>query len=123
MAATILGSGAGARTTQKTTAARITDILMIALIKIKHGQCDQALAVRWKTPRTVISLLVLAGPWNARVRTVHRAQTLVDELLHALAAVGFGGVDVALGVGGDAVQGVELARLASAISKAVDFGH
>ena len=32
------------------------------------------------------------------------------ELLHALSAIRFGGVDVALGIGGDAVDGIELRR-------------
>src|SRR5689334_6956078 len=45
----------------------------------------------------------LRRPHRALVRLCHRAETLVDKLLQALTAVGFGRVDVALRVGRDAV--------------------
>src|SRR5581483_3936366 len=38
----------------------------------------------------------------------HRPDALVDKLLDALSFVGFGRVQVALRIGGDAVDGVEL---------------
>src|SRR5258706_6644494 len=44
---------------------------------------------------------------------------LIGELLHPLTAIGLGGVDVALGVGDDAVDGIELARLTTAAAEPV----
>src|ERR1019366_6135982 len=46
-----------------------------------------------------------------------RPQSFVNELLDALPAIRFGNVDVAFGIGGDAVRAVEFSRLASALSK------
>src|SRR6266567_3135719 len=57
-------------------------------------------------------------PQCALVLFRHGSETFVDELLHTLAAVGFGGVYVAFRIGGDAVHGVELAGLASAVAEA-----
>src|SRR5438093_4963458 len=48
----------------------------------------------------------------------HRREAPVRELLHALAAIRLGCVDVALRIGGDAVHAVELARLPPAFAKA-----
>src|SRR5882724_8325204 len=47
-----------------------------------------------------------------------RRHTLVNEFLHALAAVGLGGEDVALGIRGNAMHRIEFAGLASAIAEA-----
>ena len=54
-------------------------------------------------------------PWSFLVTGGH---ALVHELLHALAAIGLGREDVALGVGGDAVHGIEFAGLPSAVAEA-----
>src|SRR5436309_15756214 len=45
-------------------------------------------------------------------------QTFVQEPLHALASIGFRCIDVALGIGCDAVHGIELAGLASSVAEA-----
>ena len=47
----------------------------------------------------------------------HGTYTLVDELLHPLALVSLGRVDVAFRIGGDAVHAIELAGLASAVAE------
>ena len=48
---------------------------------------------------------------------------LYDELLQALAGVGFGRVDVALRVDGDAVHAEEHAGLAAAVAEVVELFH
>src|SRR3990172_11230249 len=79
--------------------------------------------MRRRTPRPSggfpsATLLWRPGPQDALVLRAHRGHPLVDELLDALPLVGFRGVDVALGVGGDAVHAVELPRLAAAVAEA-----
>ena len=59
----------------------------------------------------------LPRPGHALVAGGDAAHALVDELLQALSFVGLGRVDVALGVGRDAVHAVELARLAAAVAE------
>src|SRR5437016_6257655 len=51
----------------------------------------------------------------------HRPKPFIDELLDALSAVGFGREDIALRIGGDAVDGIELAGLPPAIAKAGQY--
>ena len=51
----------------------------------------------------------------------HRAHAFVDKFLQALAAVGFRRINVSFGVGGDAVNGVELSGLTSAIAEIGNF--
>ena len=65
--------------------------------------------------------LRLLRPRHALIAERHRADALVDELLHAFTLVGLGRVEVALGVRRDAVHAVELARLASAVAERGDF--
>ena len=48
----------------------------------------------------------------------NRRHAFVNEFLHALAAVGFGGEEIAFRIGSDAVYGVELAGLAPAVAEA-----
>src|SRR5712691_2355036 len=62
-----------------------------------------------------------ARPQHALAPAPNRAYALVDEFLHALAFVRFRRIEVALGIGGDAVHAVELARLATAVSEVGDF--
>src|ERR1700716_1798385 len=62
-----------------------------------------------------------ARPQHALAPARNRAYALVDEFLHALSFVSLGRVEVALGIGGDAVHAVELARLATAVSEVGDF--
>src|SRR6266850_1562501 len=62
-----------------------------------------------------------ARPQHALLPLPNRAYALVDEFLHALAFVSLRGIEVALGVGGDAVHAVELARLATAVAEVGDF--
>ena len=50
-----------------------------------------------------------------------RADAFVDEFLHALSFVSFGGVKVALRIGRDAVHSVELAGLAPAVAEVRQF--
>src|SRR5687768_8401116 len=60
-------------------------------------------------------------PEHALVAARDRADAFVDELLQALTLVGFGGVEVALRVGRDAVHAVEHAWLAPAGTKGGDL--
>src|ERR1700704_5934987 len=60
-------------------------------------------------------------PEHALIAARHRADALVDELLQALTLVGFGRVEVALGIGCDAVHAIELARLAAAVAERGEF--
>src|SRR5262247_3497953 len=60
-------------------------------------------------------------PEHALVAARHGADAFVDELLHPLTLVGFGRVEVALGIHRDAVHAVELARLAPAGAKGGDL--
>lgn len=62
-------------------------------------------------------VLVRFGPNDALVFLGDIHQAAVVELLDALAAVGFGGVDVPFGVRGDGVYGVELTGLTAAIAE------
>src|SRR3569833_2325072 len=48
---------------------------------------------------------------------------LIGELLHPLTAIGLGGVDVALGIGDDAVHGIELPRLPATAAEPIEFLH
>src|SRR5438876_1131400 len=54
-------------------------------------------------------------PKHALIGSHHVADPLVDEFLQAFAFPGFGRVDVALGIGRDAVHAVELAGLTTAV--------
>src|SRR5712691_599707 len=56
-------------------------------------------------------------PEHALIAARHGADAPIDELLHALTLVGFGRVEIALGIGRKAVHAVELARLASAVAE------
>ena len=57
------------------------------------------------------------GPERALVRRRYPANALEHELLQALALPGFGRIDVAFRVHGDAVHAVELARLAPTVAE------
>src|SRR3970282_166690 len=57
-------------------------------------------------------------PQDALIQCSDRTQALINELLDTLAAIGFRSENVSLGIGGDAVHCVELARLASAVAEA-----
>src|SRR5690349_11318778 len=70
-----------------------------------------------------IICLLLFGPQDPLVLLGNRSQTFVHESLHALSAIGFGGVDVALGIRGDTVDRVELAGLAAAVAEAGQDFH
>src|SRR5689334_5444565 len=73
----------------------------------------------WQASRPAL----LLGPDHPLFLLRHRREALVDELLHALALVGLGCIDVALRVGRDAVDGVELAGLPAAVAERGEFGH
>src|SRR5712692_5330212 len=68
-----------------------------------------------------IRMPLLTRPQHALAPPRNRTYALVDEFLHALAFVRFGRIEVALGIGGDAVHAVELAGLATAVSEIGDF--
>src|SRR5690349_10390006 len=53
----------------------------------------------------------------------HARDTPCYELLHALSAISLGRVDVALRVRSDAVHGIELTGLASAVAEGRQFGQ
>ena len=65
--------------------------------------------------------LALLRPDNALFLLLHRAKALEDEFLHPLSFVGFGGVEVALRIRGNAVDGVELAGLAASVAEIGEF--
>src|SRR5690242_20030975 len=69
------------------------------------------------------SYLSLPRPHHTLFALGHRADALVHEALHALALVGLGCVDVAFGVGRDAVHRVELAGLAAAVAERRELGE
>src|SRR5215510_11187490 len=56
-------------------------------------------------------------PEHALIGSHHVADALVDEFLQAFALPSFGRVDVALGIGRDAVHAVELAGLTTAVAE------
>ena len=56
-------------------------------------------------------------PQNALVFLGDRTESFVDELLDALAAIGFPCVDISFRIGGDAMHAVEFSGLASAFSE------
>src|SRR6185503_7450044 len=57
-------------------------------------------------------------PYGSLLLACHGAEPFIDELLQTFSFVGFRGVDIALRIHGDAVHGVELARLASTVAEA-----
>src|SRR5262249_40774966 len=65
--------------------------------------------------------LRLPRPEHTLIAARHRANALVDELLHALTLVGLGRVDVALGVRRKAVHAVELPGLPATIAEGRDL--
>src|SRR5438045_1111136 len=66
----------------------------------------------------IVCLLLFLRPENSLIFLGHGSQAFVDKSLYALSSIRFGGVDVALGIRGDAVDRVELAGLAAAIAEA-----
>src|SRR5882672_7816667 len=61
--------------------------------------------------------VLLFRPQHALVFFCDRSQAFVHEFLQALSTIGFGRVDVALRIRGDAVHGVELSGLSSAVAE------
>src|ERR1700722_6248734 len=68
--------------------------------------------------RTLQRALRGLGPQYALILLGDRSQTLVNEFLHALPAIGFRREDIALGVSRNAMHGVECAGLPSAVPEA-----
>src|SRR5690349_5850362 len=60
---------------------------------------------------------LLSWPWRPLVRARNRAETLINEALHALSFPRLGRVDVPLRIGGDTVHPEELTRLPPAIAE------
>src|SRR5213078_4407040 len=60
-------------------------------------------------------------PGHTLVSARYRTDALVDEFLHALTFVGLGRVEIAFGIGRDAVHAIELARLAPAVAERGDL--
>ena len=56
-------------------------------------------------------------PQHSLIRFRYGSKSFVNELLDPLAAVSFGSVDVAFGIGGDAVDAIEFARLPPALAE------
>src|SRR5262245_14167628 len=56
-------------------------------------------------------------PEHALVAARHRADALIDEFLYPLTLVSFSRVEIALGIGRNAVHAVELTGLAPAVAK------
>src|SRR4051794_13065419 len=69
-----------------------------------------------RSPRRSLRRLA-PRPENALIAAAYRSDPFVHELLQTFALVGFGRIDVALRVRGDAVDAVELTGLASAIAE------
>src|SRR5258708_463808 len=61
--------------------------------------------------------LPLLRPNHALILLGHRSHAFIHELLHALAVIRLGGVDVAFGIRRDAVDRVELAGLPAAVAE------
>src|SRR5260370_4431707 len=61
---------------------------------------------------------LLFRPQNALILGRHRREAFVDKSLHPLPPIRLRGVEVPFGIGRDAVDTVEFARLASAFPKA-----
>src|SRR5947207_7617031 len=66
---------------------------------------------------SVSANLLLARPNDALILFRHGPDSLVDELLDTLAAIGFSGVDVSFRIHGDAVNAVEFAWLPAAFAE------
>src|SRR5215813_7002529 len=66
---------------------------------------------------------LLARPEHSLAAGRNGTDALVDKLLHPLSFVGLGGVEVPLGIGGDAVYSVELAGLAPAVAEVGELLH
>src|SRR5581483_2688308 len=73
--------------------------------------------IRSTSPRSDQLSLALR-PDHALILLRNRAQAAIHELLHALAAIRLGREDVTLRIRGDAMNGIELSRLAAAIAEA-----
>src|SRR2546422_9996114 len=56
-------------------------------------------------------------PQNALVFLGDGTESFKYETLHALSAIGFSGVDIAFGIGSDAMHSVEFPRLAAAFTE------
>src|SRR5579862_9361734 len=69
---------------------------------------------------SILYLLLLFGPHNALIFGCYRTHALVHELLHSLSAVRLSRENIALGIRGDAVNRIELPRLAPAVAEAGD---
>src|SRR5882672_8524119 len=67
---------------------------------------------------SIASVLRSLRPNHTLVLLSNCRQTLVEELLEALAAVCLGGENVAFGIGGDAMHGIKLPWLPAAIAEA-----
>src|SRR5689334_22057718 len=89
-------------------------------VRRRTGEKKRAVAARLSGSIRVRSTRC-ARPQHALIARVYRADALGDELLNALALVGFGRVDIALGIGRDAVHAVELPRLAPAVAEVGDL--
>src|ERR1700688_4919512 len=72
---------------------------------------------RWLRIAVNCAYLFAAGPDDTLVFLGHRCEPLIHEALHALAAIRFGGVDVALRIGGNAMHAVELDGLPSPLAE------
>src|SRR5262245_18567032 len=91
--------------------------LLIARVDFLERSSPEPVPAAWLAIRSALR------PEHALVAGQHGAHALVDELLQPLTFPGLGRVDVALGVGGDAVHAVELAGLASAVAEAGQDFH
>src|SRR5207249_1745199 len=60
---------------------------------------------------------LLLGPHHSLIGFCDRREAFVSEFLNPLAAIRFGGVDVPLRIGGDAVHAVEFSRLPPALAE------
>src|SRR5881409_4343998 len=97
---------------------------MIAIRAISENKAPAAHIGAAGAGVTTDSRLFLAGwPGGAFVLRRHWTKASVRELLDALSAIGLRCVDIAFGVGRDAVQRIPLAGLPAAAAKAVDLGQ
>src|SRR6185503_20640563 len=80
----------------------------------RAGPADRPQATRSRLREGTSS----SRPYGSLLLARHGAEPFVDELLETLSFVGFGRVEIAFRIHGDAVDGVELSRLSSAITKA-----
>src|SRR4051812_2471026 len=83
-----------------------------------------ARVVRAQRPRRATDCELICfdlGPYHPLIFLRYGRQALIDELLDALAAIGFRRIDIALRIGRNTMDAVEFARLAAAFAETCEM--